>query len=310
MANVAEQAAVEEPKAEKVSAEEKAARDLMEGFSGDVVVEEVAPSEPETEQKAVPEDPVAEDSTDEVDDDDEEEEEAESSDDSSETETVTVTKDKFDKLLKSVEGAEATSRRAQEGLEKAFGHIGNQGETIRQMQALNAKSGHGTLTAEDLAELSENYPEIAEPLLKAYTKARARAQVQPTPRPPAQPPQQAGITNDVANAMVEEATYRVESNMLNKRYPDWQEKVQLGTPFRKWLEKQPEDYRKQTEATTSPTELIEAFDRFNKQAVVKGKKKASREAKLKRAEVSKGDRQSTARLKSDQQQLEDGFYSR
>ena len=38
MANVAEQAAVEEPKAEKVSAEEKAARDLMEGFSGDDVV--------------------------------------------------------------------------------------------------------------------------------------------------------------------------------------------------------------------------------------------------------------------------------
>ena len=309
MANVAEQPAGVEPKAEKVSAEEKAALDLMEGFSGDVVVEEVAPSKPETQQKAVPEDLGAEDSTDEVDDDDEEEE-AESSDDASESVTVTVTKDKFDKLLKSVEVAEAASRRAQEGLEKAFGHIGNQGETIRQMQALNSKSGHGTLTAEDLAELSENYPEIAEPLLKAYTKARARAQVQPTPRPPAQPPQQAGITNDVANAMVEEATYRVESNMLNKRYPDWQEKVQLGTPFRKWLEKQPEDYRKQTEATTSPTELIEAFDRFNKQAVVKVKKKASREAKLKRAEVSKGDRQSTARLKSDQQQLEDGFYSR
>ena len=299
--------------------EDQASRDLLEGFTGEV--EEDAPvtpsPEPSTEPKAASEERDDDEDTDDdegegVDDedtdaDDDDDDAEEGSPSSNGSVSPGVSRDELTKMLSAVE------TRTQGQLEKAFGAIGSQQQAIRHMQALNAKAEHGTLTEEDLSELTETYPEIAEPLLKAYTKARARAQAQPTPQPAPPSPQPSptqSISRATANDVIEEAGYRIETKMLAQKYPDWEAKVQNGTPFRSWLGRQQEDYRRKTEETASPIELLAAFDKYHAQIKSRKLKKVSHETKMQRAEVSRGDRGSAARMKSEQQQMEDGFYGR
>jgi hypothetical protein len=122
------------------------------------------------------------------------------------------------------------------------------------------------LTAEDLAELKEDFPELTEKLLVGIGRAFERANVKGTgtvqsPAPPVD------VEKTVQQALIDR-----DIKTLTRAYPDWDKIVgrpptpdappDENAPFRIWLKTQPAEYQKEIRESRSPLDVKEAIDKW------------------------------------------------
>lgn len=153
---------------------------------------------------------------------------------------------------------------------KLTGSVPKAEQIVQQVLAtVQSKTPAGSpvkLTKEDLAELSEDFPELSEKLLAGLGRAFERVNVNGTA-----PSSSAPVDIEAA---VQTALTRKEKRELEEAHPEWRdivgavdmsagEKPPEGNPFRQWLATQPERYQKKINETESWAVVQGAIDLFH-----------------------------------------------
>lgn len=147
-------------------------------------------------------------------------------------------------------------------------------QVLEKLQAQTPAGAPIKLTKEDLAELSEDFPELSDKLLAGLGRAFERASVKgtgpaETAQPAADKDKSPAQPVDV-DAAVEKVLLKREATALEEAHPDWGDIVgrPIGdgpprdTPFRAWLAKKPAEYQKKVAETNSPAVVQAAIDDF------------------------------------------------
>ncbi len=143
-------------------------------------------------------------------------------------------------------------------------------QVLEKVQAQTPAGSPIKLTKEDLAELSEDFPELSEKILAGFGRAFERANVKgtgtadaaPSPAPPVD-----------AKEVAKQVRLEMESDDLAESYPDWADIVGKpaesggaprieGNAFRTWLAAQPAEYQKAISESLSPAVVRKAIDKF------------------------------------------------
>lgn len=144
-------------------------------------------------------------------------------------------------------------------------------QVIEKVQSQTPAGSPIKLTKEDLAELSEDFPELSEKILaglgRAFERASAKGTGDPTPTPAQSPAQPVDM-----DAAFEKWQLGREAKALEKAYPDWSDivgrppmpgdPVPEGNPFRAWLATQPAAYQEEVGQTESPAVVQAAIEKF------------------------------------------------
>ena len=159
-------------------------------------------------------------------------------------EYVQITKDQFAALQAQAEELKAAQKHLQDS---TFGRIGSLKQALDQMAAQYAAQNQSGSVAqvsdEDLVELREEYPDLAENLVKGLNKVLSKARVAPAQAEFNQAQLDALLQERLA-PVVEQATVKVsqtlETKALTLAQSDWKEVVS-SDDFKGWLAKQPSE---------------------------------------------------------------------
>ena len=136
-------------------------------------------------------------------------------------------------------------------------------QAIEAIRSQTPAGGKVTVTAEDFAELGENFEEVSGMTMKGLQRVLDRFNVTGTAPAPA--------PVDV-DAAVEKVLLVREEKILTKTYPDWSTivgrppvpgaPIDQANPFRQWLAKQPAEYQKEISETDSPADIQDAITKY------------------------------------------------
>lgn len=227
-------------------------KEFQAGFNGDDAAPATAEKTKETEKETPDQKPEAK--AKEPSKKAETEEEAKPA-----VEHVQITKEQLDRF----EAAAAKTGDFEKQFSKAFGSIGNMQQLINKLQAATPKGEEIKLSDDVVAELKEEFPELAGHVRSALEKA-LKAGLRGTAEEKAAP------AKDDPDTSARKARMAEAVEELEDAYPDWKEivgavsdgKFDPKQPFRSWLATQPEDYQHKVNETNNPRVIERAIDRF------------------------------------------------
>ena len=169
---------------------------------------------------------------------------------------VQITQEQFDKLMQAaakVDEIEATTTSIRD---TAMGKIGG------IERAMNELRTSASVSDEDLAQLREEYPDLAE--LKVFQKLRGGGAAAPDPDAMAQMIQQHAMP------LVQQSSAQVQEAVLDMLHEDWRETIGMpddngnapDTEFRRWLAAQPDNYADQVLNASQAKEIHRALTKF------------------------------------------------
>lgn len=170
-------------------------------------------------------------------------------------EYVQVTRADFERLTASAEKTE----RLEQQMSKAFGTIGNMQQLLEKVRSETPAGAPVEITDEDIAEMQEDFPELAAYTRKTLERVFGKLKLRGTGEAPA-------LDQDAVTRVVREARLRDEMDALEEAHPGWRDVVgrsdDAENPFRRWLAQQPKDYQDRINTTQSATVTARAIDRF------------------------------------------------
>jgi hypothetical protein len=207
-------------------------------------------------------------------------------------EYVQVTKSDFDKLMANAARIDEINATVVKQRDDAFGRIGRLEAALNEMRQ---SSQNGTVSDEDLAELAQEYPDLAG--LSVFKKLRAAGGIDPD-----------AVGRIVqervesANASAREQTRReFETRLLTRDHPDWRQVVGVpakagdpipDTEYRRWLAAQPEEYRAEVGSVWDADVVGASIKKFKESAKAKAAPNPAadqRRSRLAAAVPAKGD---------------------
>lgn len=215
--------------------------------------------------------------------------------------------------IEELEGLKSAASKTAENKKQLDTLLGTIGRVQQYLKKLDETAVSGVaidLPADALADMREDYPELAAKLEAIFGKARVRGSAryeepaEVTPAKPAEADQRAVST------LIREAMRESAKETLEDAYPDWREIVGAVAegqspnpehPFRKWLASKDEAYQHRINATESPGVIARAIERFQSETAKPETKAAQKPAPNEAARE-----QRTARIASAIQPKGDG----
>lgn len=147
---------------------------------------------------------------------------------------------------------------------RMWGTIGQLQGEFKKMQS----GAYADISADDLNDVREVYPELADALEKTFRKVLSKK------RPDADE-----HANSI-NQRLGEIEKTVQESYIESRYKDWREVIGLPnehgeiprTAFREWLATKPADYQEKMRTTNSGRDIVSALSEFEKYSAEKSKK--------------------------------------
>lgn len=189
-------------------------------------------------------------------------------------EYVQITKDELAGFRASAAAVEELRATLTSNSDKAFGKIGGIERLIKDLQASTAAGDKVQLSDEDMAEMSEEYPELASMQRKVLNAALSKVSLRGTAESfdPAVMDELVNTRLQAAMKTVDERVeFLTESRLLSREHPDWKTIVDAGKPdsknaYRTWLATQPAEYQKTINETFDSGVLSAALTKFKAKA--------------------------------------------
>jgi len=144
-------------------------------------------------------------------------------------------------------------------MSKAFGTMGNLQQVIGRLQTATPAGASVEISAEDFAELAEDFPELAGHTRKGLEKIFKRLNVRGTGGP-------ATVDSEQLASAVRSARQQDAFDVLDDLHPGWRDIVgraeDADNAFRKWLATQSQDYQDRINTTQSASITARAIDQF------------------------------------------------
>ena len=144
-------------------------------------------------------------------------------------------------------------------MSKAFGTMGNLQQVMNRLQSATPAGASVEISAEDFAELAEDFPELATHTRAGLERILKRMNVRGTGEASAIDPQAIGRA-------VRDARQVDELEALDDLHPGWRDIVgraeDADNAFRKWLVQQPQAYQDRINSTQSASITARAIDQF------------------------------------------------
>jgi len=229
-----------------------------------------------------------------------------------EPEFVQIKRNEFDELM----AAAKKTASLEQQMSKAFGTIGYLKQMVEAQPKGGPAIGNVEIGDEVLAELREDFPEMAEHMKKALQ--RVVSKVGTAPGAPSL------SKDDIAKMVMEDVSNR-EMAVLETDYPDWRDVVgsaaDTNNEFRAWLKTKAPAYQEKVNTTQSALVVSRALDYFTAYKEKQAAKKATtpepkppqqndRRRVIAGAVLPKGDGGPTAPRRSDQDAFDEGFRQR
>ena len=153
----------------------------------------------------------------------------------------------------------------------AFGKLGGLERTIKQLQETPAAGKPVDISAEDLAEIHAEFPDLGINLAKGLTRVLGKLKLTPAAPVDVEARIASAVTERevvlTAQREVERVKERQERALerLSDRHEDWSEVIgapESATPFRTWLATQEAGYAKTVNETDNPIVVAKALDKF------------------------------------------------
>lgn len=215
----------------------------------------------------------------------------------SEPDVVQLTKEEWQKTQDVLATLQAQVKR---GLDEAHGKIGGLQQLVQQLKTATPKGQKIQVTAEDFAELKQDFPELAEMQLKGLNRVLEKlvGTGASDPQQPTQPIQPSPPPVDVP-AIRQQIIEDIKREELTDDHPDWREIVGLpkadgeappNTEFRQWVATKPKEEQEKIWSSWNPRFLAKTITDF-KQSKQQPKPTADADARRQRlqsAVVPKG----------------------
>ncbi len=197
-------------------------------------------------------------------------------------EYVQVTKSDWESLMAKAAKIDEIAADHSRVKDTAFGKIGGLERALNELRSASP----GGISDEDLAELQEEYPDLAN--LKVFQKLRGRQGIADADIDKLLEPRLQKVREDTRAELATEFDRRLEQRLLAREHLDWREVVgfdaqgqPVDSPYRQWLQQQPEDYRTRVAAAQDADTIAESISKF------KEARKASEAEKAKAAEIAR-----------------------
>jgi len=224
-----------------------------------------------------------------------------------------ISEDEYRKLLDGVAKIDEIEGALEQRFGTAFGKIGGIERVLDQLKSSAPAGGKIVLTEEIVADMAEEYPEMAKTQFKTLQKLVDVLNTTRTPAPEvgaAQPSAQPVDVDAIKRALRRELTEETLDDFDEK----WRETIGLpddagkipDTPFRQWLKKQPKEYANRVASTYSATVLTDALSKFK---AAQAKAQGRREVLDAAVEVTGSGGQAPDARSTDDDEFNDGFKS-
>lgn len=169
---------------------------------------------------------------------------------------------------------------------------GNNGKLNKALQALQADTTKGepvTVTDDDMAEISKNFPEFADMTKGALNKILGRLNTRGTGTAPAQNPDEyIALAKKAAQDVASNERVQTHIDLLHGLNPGWDTIIGLPdkdgtvpeTDYRKWLATQPADYQAKMSASNNAFEIGSSIKAFNEAVEASAKKQQQNKQRL------------------------------
>lgn len=221
-----------------------------------------------------------------------------------------VSEEEYRRLLDGVAKIEGIETALEQRFNTAFGKIGSIEDVVKQLKSSAPAGGKIELSEEVVADLAEEFPEMAKLQFKTLQKLvdtlNASSPAQSNAAQPSPVVDEAAIERRVRRAIAEET--------LNEFDEKWKETIGLpddkgvipDTQFRQWLKKQPAEYQTRVSSTYSASVLTDALAKFKATQL---KAQGRREVLDAAVEVTGSGGQAPNAGKSDDDEFDAGFKS-
>ncbi len=177
-------------------------------------------------------------------------------------EFVQLTRGDLDDLRRKAAVAEELKASQAQALDKVFGKIGGLERVLQQYQSETASGKPVEITEEDVAEISQEFPELGASTLKVLQKVAGKLKgtggIQQTAFDPKQ-------FDEVINKRVGEVRQEIERatelKLLDRQHKDWRDVVQQSE-FNEWLKGKPADFQDRINNTWDSSFVADALDEF------------------------------------------------
>ena len=175
-------------------------------------------------------------------------------------EYVQLTKEQFAKLEAAAKKTDDFDAR----ISAIFGTVGNVKQIVEKLQS-EAPLGSAITVPEDVvAEMAEEYPDIAKHFRKSLEKALVGRRGTGTAVAPE-------FDQEKINTMIRKGVIKHEMDTLQQEYPDWRDVVGTvdkdgkhdpNNAFRKWLATKGVEYQKKVNSTNSASVISNAIETY------------------------------------------------
>lgn len=225
-----------------------------------------------------------------------------------------ITEQQLSDILSTAHSVEEIKAALEKTRNDAFGEMGGLKRTLKQLQEATPAGEPIVVSAEDLAELKEEFPEMTDKMAKGLT--RVLAKVKGTGK--AAVLDQAALDAAMATKLAEgreTITKEQAIERLTDKHENWREIIgpkDSPTEFRTWLKTQEAAYAATVLETWNPREVAKAIDKFQehqkKKPAPPAPKPGSRAARLEEAVPSRGNpTPATPREQTEQEAMVAGF---
>ena len=182
---------------------------------------------------------------------------------------VQVTEEQLTNLMAKAGEFDTEKAETKRKLDSAFGTIGNLKQTIDRLQAGTQAGKPVELTAEDLREISEQYPDLGTSMLKTLQRVAEKMKGTGTA---AAPFNESHIDQRVQQQLkpareqiIVDVRNEIAAEELAETHPDWRAIAGpdgSNTEFRLWLAKQPNGYADKVLNSSRAKLISEALTKF------------------------------------------------
>jgi len=202
-----------------------------------------------------------------------------------------ITEQEYEQLMNSATLVSDIKAAQEKQFGTAFGKIGGIERHLQQLQHQTPNGQSVELTDEDVAEMAEEFPELAGMTLKVLQNVVGKMRG-------TGPAIDETVISNVRKDAVRDAKVEISLETLDETHEGWRDIVGLpdgqgnlpDTEYRRWLGEQPENYRQRLEETNNHVVIGRSIDKFNEYKKQKqAKQDTSRRDRFADAVDAKGD---------------------
>lgn len=207
-----------------------------------------------------------------------------------------ITEDDYTKLMSSAAAVDEIKATFGKQFDTAFGKIGGVERILKQFQDQTASGEQVEITEEDIAEIAEDYPELAASQLKVLQ--RVAGKMRGTGSVSEDQIRQVMVPSleQFSGSVLDRAKREIATEHLDATHEGWTEVIGMPdaqgnvppTEYRKWLSTQSADYQSKMLNTFSPVLIGKSIDLF-RESQSKLKSDASRRERMADAVSPRGD---------------------